>query len=142
MQDESPIDPEDVHDHSVRKMKPVPKSPNADEVRKHVATHVPFRSWCPKCVAARGHQSGHSASQAPIDHTPMVSLDYCFLRRGDDDVNIPVLVAKVRQQNFLIAHVVDHKGKGELQLQMQVQQNGDNGGFIENLRQKLCVTFK
>ena len=30
------------------------------------------------------------------------------------------------------------KGKGELQL-MQVQQNGD---FIENLRQKLCVTFK
>ena len=34
------------------------------------------------------------------------------------------------------------KGKGELQLQMQVQQNGDDGGFIENLRQKLCVTFK
>ena len=33
------------------------------------------------------------------------------------------------------------KGKGELQL-MQVQQNGDNGDFIENLRQKLCVAFK
>ena len=33
------------------------------------------------------------------------------------------------------------KGKGELQL-MQVQQNGDYGGFIENLRKKLCVTFK
>ena len=33
-------------------------------------------------------------------------------------------------------------GKGELQLQMQVQQFGDNGGFIENPRQKLCVTFK
>ena len=29
------------------------------------------------------------------------------------------------------------KGKGELQF-MQVQQNGDNGGFIENLRQKFC----
>ena len=33
------------------------------------------------------------------------------------------------------------KGKGELQL-MQVQQKGDSGGFIEILRQKLCVTFK
>ena len=62
VQDESPIDPENVHDHGFRKMKPVPKSPSADEVRKHVATHVPFRSWCPKCVAGRGHQSGHSAS--------------------------------------------------------------------------------
>ena len=34
------------------------------------------------------------------------------------------------------------KGKGELQLQMQVQQNGDYGGCVENLRQKLCVIFK
>ena len=33
------------------------------------------------------------------------------------------------------------KGKGELQL-VQVQQIGDNGGFIENLRQNLSVTFK
>ena len=27
--------------------------PSAEEIRKHNLTHLPFRSWCPICVAAR-----------------------------------------------------------------------------------------
>ena len=29
-----------------------PQAPTEDEVREHDLVHVPFRSWCPHCVAA------------------------------------------------------------------------------------------
>ena len=60
------------------KMKIPPKAPSASEWRIHRATHVPFRSWCPKCVAARGKRGDHPGSEEPLDETPQVSVDYCF----------------------------------------------------------------
>ena len=64
------------------KAKRIPRQPTAEEIRIHKATHCPFRSWCPKCNAARGQRGGHPTSESPIDDVPMISLDYCFLRRG------------------------------------------------------------
>ena len=32
--------------------------PSAAEVAEHVRTHVPYRTWCPYCVAGRGHAVG------------------------------------------------------------------------------------
>merc|ERR1711978_680622 len=75
------------------KMKRPPRAPSAEEWRMHRATHVPFRSWCPKCVAGRAVRGDHSEAEAPIDETPQGSMDYCFLRRGvDGEVSVPVLV--------------------------------------------------
>ena len=34
------------------RIKRPPKPPSAEEVRIHNATHVPYRAWCPKCIAA------------------------------------------------------------------------------------------
>ena len=85
------------------KMKKPPKAPSMEEWRLHRATHCPYRSWCPKCVAARAHQGGHMTSEDPLDGTPMVSMDYCFIRRGTDgEVSVPVLVASVRKLLSLI----------------------------------------
>ena len=28
-----------------------PRTPSAEEVRAHRASHMPFRDWCPECVA-------------------------------------------------------------------------------------------
>ena len=64
------------------RIKRPPKAPSAEEWRRHRATHVPFRSWCPKCVAGRAVRGDHSEAEAPIDETPQVSMDYCFLRGG------------------------------------------------------------
>ena len=64
------------------KAKKIPRAPTAEEIRVHKATHCPFRLWCPSCVAARAHRSGHFKSEEPLDDTPMISFDYCFLRRG------------------------------------------------------------
>ena len=77
----------------------------------HRATHSPFRSWCPKCVAGRGVRGGHGESREPRDDTPHINLDYCFIRRGlDGETSVPVLVVKVRRLNVMFAHVVPHKG--------------------------------
>ena len=91
-------------------MRQIPKGPTKEEIRRHNATHCPYRSWCPKCVAGRGHQGPHNASEEPLDNTPMVSLDYCFLRRTTEEASVPILVAKVRKKNLLFVHVVPCKG--------------------------------
>ena len=72
---------EEGEENDVRIRRP-PGNPTKEEVRKHRATHVPYRSWCPVCVAARAHRSGHVAAPEPLDDTPQIAMDYCFLRRG------------------------------------------------------------
>ena len=37
----------------------VPCMPTQDEVDIHNATHVPFRSWCPFCVAGKAKANPH-----------------------------------------------------------------------------------
>ena len=63
-----------------QRMKMPPKPPSQEELRRHRATHCPFRSWCPKCIAGRAIRGGHCESQEPRDDTPHVNLDYCFIR--------------------------------------------------------------
>ena len=65
----------------------------------------------------------------------MIHLDYCFLRRGEEgEQSIPVLVGKVRNTNYLIAHVVPNKGGSSdvvvAQLVKDFQRLGYNGKII------------
>ena len=93
------------------RIKKVPKPPNATEQRIHRATHCPFRSWCPKCVAGRAHRSDHVTAEEFPNSVPQISFDYCFLRRGGSgDVSVPVVVGKVRRMGYIMAHVVPYRG--------------------------------
>ena len=97
----------------MRTRKP-PTSPTMEEWRDHKATHVPCRSWCLRCVAASTHQSSHRRPDDVLDDTPLISLNYCFLKREEESASsIPALVGKLRQKNLLLAHVVPSKGAGE-----------------------------
>ena len=42
-------EPEEAIAGERRRLEPLP---SAEEQRKHRLTHLPFRSWCPHCVAA------------------------------------------------------------------------------------------
>ena len=58
----------------------VPCMPTQEEVDAHNATHVPFRSWCPFCVAGKAKANPHfkkDSERAKIENT--VSLDYAFI---------------------------------------------------------------
>ena len=37
----------------VPKIKKITTKPTAEEVEQHMATHIPFREWCPHCVAGK-----------------------------------------------------------------------------------------
>ena len=57
--------------------------PRTDAARKaHNATHVPFRDWCPICVASRGRSSPHRrvVVNKTADTLPNFQTDYMFIR--------------------------------------------------------------
>ena len=58
-----------------------PLLPSAEEVERHkVSGHIPYRSWCPVCVKARGKEMGHArgSGEARGRKLPEYSMDYCF----------------------------------------------------------------
>ena len=112
-------EPEDLHEEQEpeeaveavrRKVEPLPSE---EEQRKHRLAHLPFRSWCPHCVAAAAnddpHRSRRLATQSPLE-VPEVHWDYCFPR--DDGEWTVVLVGRDRETRMTIAHVVPYKGAG------------------------------
>ena len=59
----------------------VARPPSKQEVKDHNVVHMPFRSWCPICMAGRGIATIHrSAKQKELREVAMVVFDYCFLR--------------------------------------------------------------
>ena len=36
-----------------------PKLPTEKEVEEHNLTHLPYRNWCPHCVAGKGKAASH-----------------------------------------------------------------------------------
>ena len=54
-----------------------PKSPSALERERHNVTHLPYRDWCPYCVAGKRPNSPHRKIKRTLD-LPMMSADYGY----------------------------------------------------------------
>ena len=64
--------------------------PPTDAARMaHNATHVPFRDWCPICVASRGRSSPHRrvVANKTADTLPKFHSDYMFVRTVAESKN-------------------------------------------------------
>ena len=88
--------------------------PTVEEQRRHSATHLPYRPWCPYCVAARKPGQAHQV-QAPRDLTavtPEIHVDYAFFKDSGaaDAVSLPVVVVKDRDTRAVAAHACPYKG--------------------------------
>ena len=85
--------------------------PTTAELRAHRVSHLPFRDWCPECVAGRAkdwpHRQNKEVEQLAV---PEVNLDYCFLRDEAGEEYSVVLVGKDRETKLMLAHVVPMKG--------------------------------
>ena len=53
-----------------------PGQPTSAEREAHEATHLPYRSWCPVCVAGRRDNPSHRAVPVEEPSKPEVLLDY------------------------------------------------------------------
>ena len=99
-------------------------------IAEHNLSHLPFRAWCPQCVAGKGQ--GFPRLRCPgrrdEQRVPTISFDYGFATErlneegswkeytewaGEDiegDVEkMTVLVVKDERSRFLFAHVVEKK---------------------------------
>ena len=134
--------------------KPEIKAPTREEVRRHNVSHLPFRSWCPQCVAGRGkHYPHHAREDCEETRGLEMHFDYAFLRNEAGGEKATVLVGRCRRSKLLVAHVVPAKGdSGEWVVDEAVQDlknmghhgqvllRGDQerslGSFIEKVAEK------
>ena len=75
-----------------------PCEPTAKEIEEHYLTHLPFRNWCPHCIAGRGHSDHHKRQLRDVEQeVPTVSVDYAFMnsKNGEESMQ-PMIVLKDR----------------------------------------------
>ena len=88
-----------------------PGAPTAQELASHSLTHLPHRSWCQVCVAARSTDRPHRRAEDIGEHSvPEVCFDYAFVKTKDEDETQAVQVARDRQTHMIFAHHVPRKG--------------------------------
>ena len=67
-----------------------PRKPTREEWEAHQATHWPYRSWCPHCVAGKAIASPHRCKSVADkefqqDRVPTISMDHCFVGEADQE---------------------------------------------------------
>ena len=91
-----------------------PPMPSKEEVERHNATHMEYRSWCPHCVKGRGMANHHSkkARENNPSSIPEVVMDYCFPSQESEKAAI-VLAIRDRKTKATNAIIVPRKGNEE-----------------------------
>ena len=91
-----------------------PGDPTAEEYEAHRVDHLPYRSWCPHCVAGKATGRQHrSIRDRPL--VPQFGFDYMHssdgnaLGMGEEEI-VKILVAKCHHSKCVFAHVVPQKG--------------------------------
>ena len=95
-----------------------PLKPTREEVELHMATHLPFRSWCPHCIRGKSKGKPHNKSKEKIKEIPTVAVDYMYMRERQEkheERGMPILVAKDLISDecgtgMIFARVVPKKG--------------------------------
>ena len=82
---------------------PDPGQPTQKQLEDHRVDHLPFRSWCPECVAGRATGEQHQ-KRTEEKRIPTFSMDYLYLTKTrivekedlleGEEVEMKVLVAK------------------------------------------------
>ncbi len=85
-----------------------------------MATHLPYRAWCPHCVAGGGRDRQHFMREAAEVEArgPLIAADYGFLSDRTESREesasrglTPILVVRDRGSGATLAMAVPHKGE-------------------------------
>ncbi len=100
-----------------------PPNPTRKEIDEHNINHLPYRSWCPVCVAAKGRETAHYKRGAgDLNEIPVISMDYGFLhgkaKEGEGDGKEEsgsgaILVMHDSVRKTVTANTVQTKGPGD-----------------------------
>ena len=114
-------------------------TPSKQEIEEHMATHMPFRSWCPFCVAGKAVSSGHHHKPEGPGLVPVISIDYAFMGKGqvneegveeggEEGSQNPLIVLEDDTTKAVMAHMVPRKGADEHAV-MRIVQDIKNLGY-------------
>ncbi len=104
-----------------RRVLPDPGQPTQSEIEEHRIDHLPYRSWCPECVAGRATGEQHRARRG-LRAVPVFSFDYLFITKSrkvvrelaeGEEITVKIIVATESYGKSVFAHTVDVKGPGE-----------------------------
>ena len=86
----------------VPRIKKIVAKPTAEEVEQHMATHIPFRDWCPHCVAGKSKIDPHIKGNKAERTIPKISLDYMYMTTGkqDEQMGMPILVGREEKSGW------------------------------------------
>ena len=87
-----------------------PGAPTQAEVDSHNITHLPFRPWCPSCVAGQAKDKHHKRDEETDKALDQVVFDYGFLGTEGVKESLPVQVMKYVKRGMICAHAVPRKG--------------------------------
>ena len=87
-----------------------PPVPTPQMVAEHEVTHIPYRSWCPACVAGRGRSYSHH-HEGRDSTVPVISADYLyFSEKGVPGKSLPTVVLRDRASKAIFSHLLPTKG--------------------------------
>ncbi len=100
-----------------------PGQPTEKDVEEHRdAAHLPYRNWCPECVAGRGTGEQHRKSPEE-SKVPTIAFDYLIINRAGkvvargaedgEEIALKVLIVKDSKSKAVFAHGVRVKGPGD-----------------------------
>ena len=77
-----------------------PQEPTREEWEEHMASHWPYRDWCPHCVSGRANNDPHYHKEPDReDGLPVISIDYMYMKaKGEKEE-----VDNIREMPILIA---------------------------------------
>lgn len=92
-----------------------PGDPTPEEREEHCATHLPYRSWCPVCVKAKGKEESHRDQSGEEKSTkPTICLDYkAFGQEMHTDDKATAIVGRDAESRMSFAHICETKGASD-----------------------------
>ena len=106
---------EEIEEEAEIKVYKDPGCPTRDEIEKHYATHMPYRSWCPVCVQGKGKEQPHYRKKEKREgDKPVIGVDYkSFGQSVRDDDKSTMIVVRDKDTVMTCSHVVGCKGAGD-----------------------------
>ena len=105
------MDEEEPQQANTAKGLPQPTQPTAQERAEHELTHLPYRSWCPTCVANKGRADNHPRQSSKL---PVVQFDFCYFKTAGEQSTTPILTGIDVETGMTMATVVGDK-QGDFQ---------------------------
>ena len=108
-----------------------PEPPTDAARMAHDATHVPFRDWCPICVASRGRSSPHRrvVVNKTADTLPKFQTDYMFIRTVAESKTQPCITFVETRSGVVISFMCARKG-GYEDLTKEILRHFEAYGFL------------